>query len=257
MKLSGWSEKFRMETIQSGVIGYERQCQVSDNGGTPLHRPQGYQAAERRKKKLLTPHTWYRPADAPIFIPATPGEELKLSIQKIVDEELPRLNMKVKCVETGGVSLKSQLVKLDLTGCLFPACILCASGLKGGSHTRSGPVYTGTCTLCGERAHVSEYHGESGDSGYSRMKSHATEVGDEVKTNAFHTHLELNHPEKIKDISVFKMKVEKTFQKPLDRQIFEGVLIGQSDRRDHLLNSNAQFHAPAVPRVRMTREIGM
>ena len=61
----------------------------------------------------------------------------------------------------------------------------------------------------------------------------------------------------LKDISVFKMKVEKTFQKPLDRQIFEGVMIGQSDRRDHLLNSNAQFHAPAVARVRMTREIGL
>ena len=77
MKLSGWPEKFRLETIKSGVLGYERQCQVADRGGTPLHRPQGYQAAERRKKKLLTPHTWYRPADAPIFIPATPGEELK------------------------------------------------------------------------------------------------------------------------------------------------------------------------------------
>ena len=103
-----------------------------------------------------------------------------------MDEELTRIDMKAKCVETGGVSLKSQLVKLDLTGCVFPACILCASGLKGGSHTRSGPVYTGTCTLCGEKAHVSEYHGESGDSAYSRMKSHVTEVNDEIKTNAFH-----------------------------------------------------------------------
>ena len=26
MKMSGWSEKFRQETIQSGVLGYERQC---------------------------------------------------------------------------------------------------------------------------------------------------------------------------------------------------------------------------------------
>ena len=53
------------------------------------------------------------------------------------------------------------------------------------------------------------------------------------------------------------MKVEKTFKKPLDRQIFEGVLIAENERRDHLLNSNAQFHAPAVARVRMTREIGL
>ena len=42
MKLSGWSEKFRLETIKSGVIGYERQCQVADRRGTALHRPQGY-----------------------------------------------------------------------------------------------------------------------------------------------------------------------------------------------------------------------
>ena len=41
---------------------------------------------------------------------------------------------------------------------------------------------------------------------------YATEVGDQLETNAFQT-----HPKKIKDISVFKMKVEKTFQKPLDR----------------------------------------
>ena len=147
MKLSGWPEKFRLETIQSGVIGYERQCRVSDSGGTPLHRPQGYQAAERRKKKLLTPHTWYRPADAPIFIPATPGEELKDNIQKILDEELSRIEMKDKCVETGGVSMKSQLVRLDLIGCIFPACILCASGLKGSSHTRNGPMYIRSCSL--------------------------------------------------------------------------------------------------------------
>ena len=67
----------------------------------------------------------------------------------------------------------------------------------------------------------------------------------------------MNHPERVKDISVFKMKVEKTFRKPLDRQIYEGVMIAENDRRDHLMNSNAQFHAPAVACVRMTREIGM
>ena len=59
-----------------------------------------HQLVERRKTKLLTP---YRPADAPIFISATVGEELKESIQKILDEELSRIDMKVKCVETGGV----------------------------------------------------------------------------------------------------------------------------------------------------------
>ena len=52
------------------------------------------------------------------------------------------------------------------------------------------------------------------------------------------------------------MKVEKTFSKPLDRQIFEGTLIAENERRDHLLNSKMQFHEPSVPRVTVTRQLG-
>ena len=54
--------------------------------------------------------------------------------------------------------------------------------------------------------------------------------------------------------SVFKMKVEKTFRKPLDCQIFEGTWIAENERRDHLLNSKMQVHEPSVPRVTVTEE---
>ena len=134
--------------------------------------------------------------------------------------------------------------------------MLCASGLKGGSHTRRGAVYTGHCSLCGESNLVSEYHGETGDSAYARMETHKQDVEGKKDSNAFHKHLELNHPEHIQDLGVFKMKVEKTFSKPLDRQIFEGTLIAENERRDHLLNSKMQFHEPSVPRVTVTRQLG-
>ena len=97
---------------------------------------------------------------------------------------------------------------------------------------------------------------ETGDSAYARMETHRQEVETKKDSNAFHKHLELNHPDHVQDLSVFKMKVEKTFNKPLDRQIFEGTLIAENERRDHLLNSKMQFHEPSVPRVTVTRQLG-
>ena len=111
--------------------GYERQCRVSDAGGRPLYRPRSYEAEERRRKKALTKTSWYRPADAALFIPATPGEELKKNIEKVVTEELERIGMTAKVVETGGVTMRSMLVRTDLTGCIIPACVLCASARRG------------------------------------------------------------------------------------------------------------------------------
>ena len=256
LMLSGYSEKFRLDTIQAAVKGYERQCQEADTGGAPLHRPRSWNQSERRKKKLLTKTSWYRPHNAVGFYPSTPGGELAKEIQSIVTEETARLGFTVKVVETGGISIKDNLVKLDLTGCNFPNCRLCESGLKGGSHTRRGAVYTGRCTLCEENNQVAEYHGESGSSAYQRFLLHENAVAGEIDSNAFHKHLEIHHKEKKGDLSVFKVKVEKTFMKCLDRQVFEGTLINSTDSETISLNSKAEFHLPAVTRITTSREPG-
>ena len=72
-------------------------------------------------------------------MPATPGGQLANRIQDIVTKEASRLNLFAKIVDSGGVSIKHQLVRADLTGCFYADCYLCGSGTKGGSHTRSGP----------------------------------------------------------------------------------------------------------------------
>ena len=43
MKLSGYSEKFRLEVMSCGVAGYEKP------GICPLYRPKGYIKEERKK----------------------------------------------------------------------------------------------------------------------------------------------------------------------------------------------------------------
>ena len=114
---------------------------------------------QRQKKKELQKKNWFAKGgyDVPLFVPHTPGGELAKKIQQIANEEAARLNLSVKIVESGGVSLKQQLVKTDLTGCFYPDCYLCESGIKGGSQTRSGVHYSGVCTLCAEAGVTSRY----------------------------------------------------------------------------------------------------
>ena len=162
---------------------------------------------------------------------------------------LARLSVSVKVVETGGVSVKNKLVRMDLTGCPYEDCYLCESGSRGGSHTRSGIHYSGTCTLCERDGVTARYDGETGRNGYWRaMMFHKKEIVKNDLRNAFTKHLNLYHKEHIRDPSVFKLKVESTHTKCLDRQVKEGVAIKNSGAV-HKLNSKAEYHQPAVRRV--------
>ena len=115
-KLINYGVKFRLEIIQSAVRGYENQCNAADKGINPLHSPREFEADLRRQKKLLTKTTWYRPASAAGFVPATPDAELARNIQSVVTANTARLGLSAKIVENGGKSLKQHLIRLDLTG---------------------------------------------------------------------------------------------------------------------------------------------
>ena len=255
MMMSGYNAKFRLEIIQSAVRGYDRQCDAADRGIRPLYRPRDFQAEERRKSKLLTKTSWHRPASAVGFIPATPGAELAKDIQRIVTEETARLGLSAKIIETGGKSLRQHLVRLDLTGCFYPDCYLCECDDKGASHTRSGAHYSGICLLCKENNKLARYDGESGLSGYYRSTiGHKKDIIDKNDKNAFAKHLTSFHPDKVGDPAAFKLKVESTHKKCLERQVSEGIYIVNSEA-DYLLNSKSEYLQPAVRRVITTREV--
>ena len=173
-----------------------------------------------------------------------------------MSEEGERLGMNIKIVESGGISLKSQLVRPDLTGCLFPDCYICMSETRGGSHTRRGAVYELQCVACEDQGIVTTYTGETGHNAYHRGSEHISDVRRNETSNAMAKHLNLYHPEKISDPSVFRMKVHKNFARSLDRQVFEGVLIHNSEA-DITMNSKAEFMQPSVTRVTTTREVNI
>ena len=109
LMLSGYSQKFRSETIKSAVAGYNKQLARADAGIRPLHRPRDWNADERRKKKLLSRTSWYRPHDSVIFVPATPGAELARRIQAVLDRDMARIGKRIRVVETG-IKLEDVLV---------------------------------------------------------------------------------------------------------------------------------------------------
>ena len=255
MKISGYSERFRLEVIQSAVRGYDRQCDRADQGITPLHRPRSYQRAERLKQKLMTRTSWYRPANSVIFVQATPRAELVKKVQAIVSQGADRLGLDgVRAVEMGGKSIKNHLVRLDLTGCPYPDCLLCECGEIGASHTRSGAEYSGICNLCEADGKVANYEGETGRSGMLSVAQHKEAILNQDNTNAFAKHLAVFHKENAGDISAFKFKVNQTFKKCLERQVTEGVKIKNS-KADIIMNSKSEYHQPAIHRITLSREI--
>ena len=190
-------------------------------------------------------------------VPCTPGGVLAGAVKVVVDEEAGRLGLKVKTQEGSGLPLRRSVVTSDLGAgqpCHQGDCTLCLSGDdKGGlRHHRSGAVYKGECKLCGEG--ISDYWGESGDSAYCRCQQHKSAILNKDENNAFAKHLAIHHPEQEGNIDSFRFKLVETHSQPLSRLCSESVHIHTS-KAQIPMNSKAEWHAPVVPRVVVTREL--
>ena len=199
---------------------------------------------------------WYRPADSVGFYPPTPRGELVSKIGKVLQEEGLRINMNLRAVETGGLSIGKQLVRPDLRAgepCGRPGCVLdkCSGG-AGGPHNVPSVVYRGICKLCGEDELTSEYWGESAFSGGFRAGVHEENVRTKKEANAFYKHLQIFHPNANGTIENFDIQVQSVHKKTLSRQKTEAVKIATSTA-DNVLNSKAEHRQPALLRVRMVR----
>ena len=115
-------------------------------------------------------------------------------------------------------------------------------------------MYGAKCELCEKSGVLAEYIGETGDNAFHRSEEHKNDVRSKITKNALAKHLEGHHQQNVADISAFKFNVHSTFSRALDRQVFEGTLISNSEA-DILMNSKAEFHQPAVTRIVTTREV--
>ena len=133
MKESGYSEKFRLEVISSGVAGFEKQLSRAAEGICPLYRPKGYKTEERRRKKLVAKRAWYKPFSTVLFCPPSPNSCLAVELRKVVEQETSGKGWSVKVIERAGVKLQHQL-----PGLKEPVARMTASSTPPGGRETAG-----------------------------------------------------------------------------------------------------------------------
>ena len=91
---------------------------------------------------------------------------------------------------------------------------------------------------------------------YEYCFSHKASINSNTTSNAFARHLNEFHPDKVKDHTGFRVKVERTFKKCLDRQVNEGInIFANSEKLDIQMNSKLDFHGPSATKTTTTREV--
>ena len=279
MKDSGYPEKFRKEVIKSGWEGYEKQVSRQETGECPLYRPKGYRKEERSMDKQVKKRAWYKPYDSVLFCPVTPGGVLASRLREITSEVNSRRDMKIKVIERVGTKITTQLK----TACNYEArcrstteCIVHRNGGRGDCN-RENVVYKGTCLTCERSGYSSKpdqeervvpvtqrrsnvkstYIGETSRSCFVRGAEHRNCLNNPRRpgsgSNAFVKHSELYHDGEEDDVQ-YKVDVLKSFKKPMERQLWEGVEIQTTDA-DVKMNSKRDHYQTAVGRMVVTYDI--
>ena len=96
-----------------------------------------------------------------------------------------------------------------------------------------------------------KYVGESGRSGYERSKEHVSDFKNLVDTSHLLKHYVLEHQKEMKlEDMKFGMRVKKTFNTAIERQIAEAVYISFEKKKGTvLLNSKGEYYRCMLPRL--------
>ena len=166
LKNSGYSEKFRLELLRSGLQGYNKILEAERDGVRPVHRPKGWKESARWLEKKRKKNNWLGSFwKSCIFVPPTTGSELKKRMQD-KEEELRaggREKYPIKIIETAGRTLEQTLVNTDpFSGnqCTDEKCEVKKNPKNKISCRRNCICYRVTCILClqaGRPADVSNY----------------------------------------------------------------------------------------------------
>ena len=154
LKNSGYSEAFRLEILRSGMQGYNKIVAAEKEGARPMYRKKDWRKSARwldkkRKKKSWLGTFW----KSCIFVPPTPGSELKKRMQQKEEETRVggREGWPIKIIETAGLTLEQTLVNTNPFGgnlCKDPKCLPSKDPMNKINCRRNTVCYRVTCLLC-------------------------------------------------------------------------------------------------------------
>ena len=115
MQFSGYDKRFRTQVVQSALSAYDKMLEKDAKGEEPLYRPRDWKRVERAKCRRAKKGEWFKGGEqgneTVIFVPATPGGELKRRYQEVIRAA----KVKVGVSEVPGANLKKRLQYRSLT----------------------------------------------------------------------------------------------------------------------------------------------
>ena len=179
-----------------------------------------------------------------IFVPATPGGELRKRYQKLISDA----NVKIAVAEIPGTSLKKKLQKSDPfkeKKCRDTInCMVCGGEGEGGRCRSEGATYEIVCKGCNGK-----YVGETSRNAFTRGREHSMDLRKKNVKSPLHLH----NIEKHNDTPPpgFEMKVTGVFGgDATKRQVRESVLI-QKIPENQLINRRDEWRQVKLPRVEL------
>ena len=272
LKNSGYDQSFRAEILKSGLQGYNKIVAADKEKRRPMYRTKQWKKSDRWLAKRRKKKNWLGPFwKSCIFVPPTPGSELKKRMQRKEEETRVggREGWPIKIIETAGRTLEQTLVNNDPfqgNACNDPKCVPSRDPKNKINCRRNTICYRVTCRLClraGTPANqecyekAACYFGQSGKNAHCRCKEHVSKFNSKTaktrEESAFYKHLMSSHGGKDEDKEFddyFEVKILKAYKKPFTMCVEEGTYI--ANHQGELLNSKSEWHQPKLIRTTTT-----
>ena len=267
---SGYGEQFRAEILKSGLAGYNKILEADMAGTRPIYRSKGWNISSRRMDKQRKGKNWLGPFwKSYIFVPPTPGSELKKMMQAREEKMRAggRESYPIKIIETAGKTLEQTLVNTDpFNGnqCNDKKCVVSTNPNNNNNKIncrRNCICYEITCLLClkdgKEGNFATSYFGENGKNMHCRAREHISKFNSKSRKlqqeSAFLKHLENSHGGRSKTKAFseyFDITILKAYRKPFTKSVEEGTFI--ASHKGDLLNSKSEWHQAKIIRTTTT-----
>ena len=243
LQASGYSEEFRYEILKSAVSADEK---ISNDPTRPKYRSKEMNTPKARNERSKKKRNWFKKGgyESAMFVPATPGSELR----RLIEEEVESTSIKIRIVERAGVRVKRMLQKNDPfkdKTCNEDNCFICSTTGEGKCR-KSGITYQICCKGdCGEDI----YHGETHGNGYTRGLEHESDFQHKRERSVMWKHCVKKHSGEEQE---FEMRVvDQVKGDPTKRLILEAVRINEipEERR---INDKEEWIIGKIPAVTVT-----
>ena len=88
MQFSCYKAKFRGENVWSACTAYRTLRDKDEQGIQPLYRPKTWRRVERQNERRMKKTNWFKNKGdmSVVFVPATPGSELKRRYETAIQQ---------------------------------------------------------------------------------------------------------------------------------------------------------------------------